>query len=104
MTMLRHRRVERIRIDITGANSPRFDRAPAITAAFLVSLQNKIAFFPSVEVPQLGEPLLHLFEIMKNRFATTSELHLGAKIHAHIKVVGKRMIRIHRLQYSSKIL
>src|SRR3954447_7165127 len=102
--MLSHRRVERIRIDITGADSPRFDRTPPITAAFLVGLEYKIALFAGVEVPQLGEPLLHLFEIMKNRLAAASELHLGAKVHAHIEVVGKRMIRIHRLQYSSEIL
>ena len=94
--MLIERRIERIGIDVSGANPPRLDGAPAVAAQLLIGLQDEIAFVAGIEVPHVGELLLHLFEVMQNGLAAAGQLHLGAEIHADIVVVRERMVGVHR--------
>src|SRR5882757_9144419 len=94
--------VERVRVYVTGANSPRFDRAPAVASALFVGLENEVAFVAGVEVPQLGELLLHLLEVMENRLAAPGQLHFGAEVHAYVIIVSKSMIGTHWLRHTLK--
>ena len=66
VAVLIERRIERVGIDVPGANSPRLDRAPAIVAELLVAFEDEVAFVAGVEVPHLGELLLHLLEVVQD--------------------------------------
>ena len=61
----------------------------------LFALQNEVAVFPRVEVPQRGKSLLHLFEEVQNRVAVIGQFHLGVKVYIDVEFICIRYIAIH---------
>ena len=87
--------LERLGVDLARAEPPRLDRQPAIRLLLLVPLQHQVAVLPRVEVPQLGERLLHLLEEVQDRVAVGGQLHLGVEVHVDIEIIGVAAIAIH---------
>ncbi|MGC4003443.1 MAG: hypothetical protein QM811_10035 [Pirellulales bacterium] len=78
------------RIHVTRANPTRLDGTPAVMPLLFVFFQHVVATIAVIEFPHRRILLLHLLEVMQQRFATARKIHFRREIHIEIVIVAAR--------------
>jgi hypothetical protein len=79
--------VERGRVDLAAAYSPRFETHPAIARLVFVLFEHEVPIVAHVEVPHRGIRLLHPAEEFQHRLPLRRKLHLRVEIQIHEEIV-----------------
>jgi len=80
--------LDRLGIDVAGADAARLERAPAIGPLLFVLLQNHVAPLAAIEIPHGGVGLLQALEEVENSLSVGGQLHFRAQVHVDEEIVA----------------